>query len=246
MKKARAIGPRRRLAELCFDLLYNPIYDVTTARLSPYRRFQESCVGRLHYNDNDRVLCVGVGTGNEIVRILGQNGRTSVVGVDVSAQALKRAARKASGLGRSVELEHMDAQELAFLDQSYDSVLCLHVMGFLNDDGRATAEIMRVLKRGGQFVITYPWGNGLTRLGAEAGQGIWSKLKAGKMGQAAQESVALVAGGLINIPVSWWVKPSGGFYSRQHLEQMFGLLGLSRWQIDEDEVYQEFVVWGTK
>lgn len=237
---------RRRLAELCFDLVYNPIYDMTTARLSPYGRFQDGCIGKLRLRQGDRVLCVGVGTGNEIVRILEQNGSVDIAGVDISPKALQRARGKASRLGKPVELRRMDAQQLDFPDRSFDAVVCLHVMGFLREDSRATGEVVRVLKENGQFVVTYPSGNGLWRLGAEAGQGMWRKCRGGRWGQAARDLAALAAGGLINVPVSWWVKPKGGFYSRMQLNEMFGALRLKSWQLEEDRVYQEFIVWGAK
>ena len=239
-------GRRRRVAELCFDLVYSPIYDATTARLSPYTRFQDCCVGKLRLKEGDRVLCVGVGTGNEIRRIVEGNPGVSVVGVDISPRALRRAGGKAARLGKPVDLFRMDAQELAFPDRSFDVVVCLHVMGFLKEDNTATVEMARVLKDKGQFLVTYPSGNGLWKLGAEAGRGIWRKCRAGRLGQAAGDCAALVVGGVVNIPVSWLVKPNGGFYSRRQLDEMFVDLRLAQWEIEEDAVYQEFVVWGTK
>ncbi|MDO8491545.1 MAG: class I SAM-dependent methyltransferase [Dehalococcoidia bacterium] len=244
--KARARSPRRRLAELCFDLVYNPIYDATTARLSPYQRFQDGCVGKLRLSEGDRVLCLGTGTGNEIVRIMEGNAAVSVVGVDISRKALQRARAKARRLGKPVELHRMDAQQLGFPDRSFDAVVCLHVMGFLREDKMATSEIFRVLKDSGQFVVTFPSGNGLLKLGAEAGQGVLRKVRAGRWGQAIRDLAALTVGGLVNIPVSWWVKPRGGFYSRRQLDEMFSSLRLGRWQVEEDDVYQEFIVWGAK
>ncbi|MDP2951987.1 MAG: class I SAM-dependent methyltransferase [Chloroflexota bacterium] len=237
---------RHRVAQLYFDLLYNPVYDLTTARLAPYQRLQATCIDRLEFAHHDCVLCVGVGTGNEIRGILSRNGQVDIVGVDLSPAALRRAGNKAIQYGKAVELHLMDAQELAFPDKTFDKALCLHLMGFLPDDRRATAEIVRVLKDGAQFVITYPSGNSLLRIGAEAGRSVGLQLKAGRGAKALEQLVALVAAGLINIPVGLWVKPRQGFYSRPQLEGMFASFPLSQLRIEEDGVYQEFIVSGIK
>ena len=62
-----------KLMQRYFDLVYNPLYDLTVAQTSPYRRFQKTCIDKLQLDDNDAVLCIGVGTGNEILNILERN-----------------------------------------------------------------------------------------------------------------------------------------------------------------------------
>ncbi len=139
----------RKLRELYFDFIYNPIYDFTTAQLSIYQKLQRACIDKLRFEDSDKVLCVGVGTGNEILRILEKNSRVSITGVDTSRRALARAYKKALKRGKNIEVIEMDAHKLNFADESFNEVLCVHVMGFLDDDRRATEEIFRVLKSGG-------------------------------------------------------------------------------------------------
>ena len=84
-----------KLIRAYFNYAYNPVYDFTTGRLSCYRQLQERCVAKLELEDNDRVLCVGVGTGNEISSILEKNKNVDVVGIDYSKMALKKAHNKA-------------------------------------------------------------------------------------------------------------------------------------------------------
>ncbi|GAG71246.1 unnamed protein product [marine sediment metagenome] len=51
----------RKLVQTYFNIAYNQVYDFTTARLNCYRKLQERCVGKLELQDNDKVLCVGIG-----------------------------------------------------------------------------------------------------------------------------------------------------------------------------------------
>ena len=127
-----------KLIRVYFNFVYNPVYDFTTARLNRYRRLQRTCVGKLEFRDNDAVLCVGLGTGNEIFYILQMNRNVNIVGVDYSNTALQKAYKKASGLGKEIEVLTMDARRLEFAAESFDKVLCLHVMDFVEDNRDVT------------------------------------------------------------------------------------------------------------
>jgi SAM-dependent methyltransferase len=50
----------------------------------------------------------------------------------------------------------MDATRLAFADESFDIVICSHVLEHVREDRRALAEMARVLRPGGRAVIMVP------------------------------------------------------------------------------------------
>lgn len=79
---------------------------------------------------------------------------TYVVGVDLSAQMLVRAARKVArwGLG-SVSLCRMDACRLAFADASFDVVFSAFVASVVPDRRAYFAELKRVCRPGGLICI---------------------------------------------------------------------------------------------
>jgi ubiquinone/menaquinone biosynthesis C-methylase UbiE len=147
-----------KLLQAYFNIAYNPVYDFITARFHRYRELQHRCISKLDFKDNDKVLCVGIGTGNEISHVMEMNGKVNIVGIDYSKAALRRAYNKALRLGKKIEALIMDARNLEFAAGSFDKVICLHVMDFIEDSGKVTNEIFRVLKDGGQFVMTYPSG----------------------------------------------------------------------------------------
>jgi len=113
-----------KLMQAYFNFAYNPVYDFTTARLSLYRKLQGRCVSRLELRDNDKVLCVGLGTGNEIFHILQMNRNVDIIGIDYSSTALRKAYKKALRLGKEIELLLMDARNLEFTAGSFDKVIC--------------------------------------------------------------------------------------------------------------------------
>lgn len=145
-----------RLLRLYFNLIYNQVYDLITAKRRLYRELQDHCISKLNFHDNERVLCAGVGTGNEIIRILNKNKNLNIIGVDYSRNALRKATKKADESGVKIETSVMDLRNLRFENEYFDKVICIHVLDFITEYEEATAELMRILKPQGEFVITYP------------------------------------------------------------------------------------------
>lgn len=145
-----------RLLRLYFNLIYNQVYDLITAKRRLYCELQDHCISKLNFHDNERVLCAGVGTGNEIIRILNKNKDLNIIGVDYSRNALRKATKKADESGAKIETSVMDLRNLRFENECFDKVICIHVLDFITEYEEATAELMRILKPQGEFVITYP------------------------------------------------------------------------------------------
>lgn len=229
-----------------FNFIYNPLYDLSVAQSAPYKRLQTNCLNKLTFKSGESVLCIGVGTGNEITGIIERNGNVAITGIDTSQKALDRAYRKSLRCGKEIKVFKMDAHNLEFANETFDKAVCIHVMGFLEDDSKATQEIVRVLKKGGGFVATYPSGIGSIQLGNEVGRSVWQDLKSWHWAKAVKQCFAIIIGGIAYTPVSASVKPSKGFYSSRNLAAMLDNLRFGEYQIDEDKAYQDYVVWGGK
>jgi len=234
-----------RLVSIYFDIVYNPIYDLTTARLDAYRRWQERCISKFSFQKGDSMLCVGVGTGNEIPHILDGNREIDIVGVDNSERALRKAYQKGLNIGKEIEVLQMDAQYLQYPAESFNKVLCLHVMDFIEDDGQATREILRVLKKGGQFVITYPINKEGVKLGVSLLKDtINNNTSSGKYLTALPQIIAQTGLGLLYLPLLLRAKQR--FYSYHEIETMFTELKLGEFQIEEYPSYSDFIISGRK
>ena len=96
-----------------------------------------------------RVLDLGCGTGFTLTQL---PAGMRVVGLDASPTAVAFARRRAPGAA----VVRGSAYELPFADGSFDAVLALDVLEHLEDDGRASRELLRVLKAGGVGVFTVP------------------------------------------------------------------------------------------
>jgi len=237
-----------KLVEIYFDLVYNPIYDLTTAQSSAYRSLQKRCIDKLGFENGDSMLCVGVGTGNEIPYILDRldgNREFEIVGMDTSEKALKRAYQKGLKRGKEIRVSKMDAQNLQYPAESFDKVLCLHVMDFIEDDGKATREIFRVLREGGEFVITYPSDKEGVKLGINLlKDSIGHNINSGKSIRALPPLLARMGLGIFYLPLLFRSKQKA--YSRQDLGAMFTELKPKDFQIEEYPVYNDFIVYGRK
>jgi phosphatidylethanolamine/phosphatidyl-N-methylethanolamine N-methyltransferase len=100
--------------------------------------------------DAGRVLEVGVGTGRNLAY---HPPESEVSAIDISPKLLAKAARKARKKGQPVELGLMDAQRLAFADGSFDSAATTFVFCSVPDPLVGLAEVRRVLKPGGRFLL---------------------------------------------------------------------------------------------
>ncbi len=228
-----------------FNFIYTPVYDFMVARLAPYRRLQQRCVDKFEFKDGDRVLCVGVGTGNEISHILDINRNINIVGVDYSENALKKARKKALAWGKTIDILPMDVQHLEFATGSFDKVLCIHVMDFVEDAGKAAAEAIRVLKERGQFIITYPSDKENMSFGREMlRDSLDNSDHAGKSMRIFSVLSKMLVGGIVYLPLL--LRPKRKAYSHSTLELMFSSLVKGDLQIEDYPVYIDFIVHGRK
>lgn len=96
------------------------------------------------------VLEVAVGTGLNLP-LYAPDVKLSAT--DLSPEMLALAHRRASDLGRDVELREADAHALPFENESFDSVVCTYALCNIPDDRLAIHEMKRVLRPGGRLLL---------------------------------------------------------------------------------------------
>jgi ubiquinone/menaquinone biosynthesis C-methylase UbiE len=100
-------------------------------------------------NPGDLILDAGCGTGVFTVDLL-HLGYT-IIGIDLSMPMLARAKQKARGYPLRIVLA--DLLSLPFSENSFDKVISVTALEFIEDGRGAIDELFRVTKRGGSLVV---------------------------------------------------------------------------------------------
>jgi ubiquinone/menaquinone biosynthesis C-methylase UbiE len=96
---------------------------------------------------NDRLLEIGCSRGFLTQRVR-QELSAMTTGIDLNPEAIANAVTDG--------LTAMDAQALAFEDESFDKLYSFHCIEHIPDLHRAMREMDRVLKPGGRILLVYP------------------------------------------------------------------------------------------
>lgn len=127
-----------------------PVYDNTFGAVT--QRGRRRAVSYVNAKGGS-ALEVGVGTG---LALPFYGREVEVTGVDYSEDMLDKARDKVRllGLTQVKALQQMDARELAFPQESFDTVVAMHIMSVVPEPEKVLAEMARVCKPGGTVVIT--------------------------------------------------------------------------------------------
>lgn len=114
-----------------------------SAKLSDYRK---EAISELE----GKVLEVGIGTGKNIPYY---PDHLEVTGIDFSKNMLEIAKKKAYSLDKKIKLIQMDAQNMKFQDNSFDSVITTCVFCSIPDPIMGLKEIRRVCRKNGKIIM---------------------------------------------------------------------------------------------
>lgn len=142
------------------------LYDVYASRYDDIKEFDvtadymllsEPILMRIRPYDNPMVLDAATGTGR-IPLILAQNAHFDghVIGLDHSRKMLDQAQTKIDALYLQdfITLVKENAQEMPFLDNSFDVVTCVEALEFMPSPEETLKELIRVLRPGGLLLTT--------------------------------------------------------------------------------------------
>jgi phosphatidylethanolamine/phosphatidyl-N-methylethanolamine N-methyltransferase len=139
------------------------VYDAVFGGVSAFgRRRAVASVNRL---PGPRVLEVGVGTGLALPHY---RRDLRVVGIDLSREMLEKAQERvrAERLGHVTGLLEMDAEHMAFRDDSFDIAVAMFTASVVPNARTLFAEMSRVVRPGGQLLF-------VNHFAAEAGPRWW-------------------------------------------------------------------------
>ncbi len=135
---------------------YAGMYDQTFGRV--FQQSRESAVRGLPIQPGDRVLEVGVGTGEALPLY---PSHCEILGIDFSEGMLKQARKRIRNYQLdNVTLERMDAAHMTLDSDSFDIVMAAYVVTAVPDYRRVISEMIRVCKPGGRIVMLNHFSNG--------------------------------------------------------------------------------------
>jgi len=126
-----------------------PVYDWSFGPVADFGR--KRAIDVINQREGT-LLEVGVGTGVVLPRYA---KHLSITGIDFSPDMLRKARqrKRARRLRNVVGLYEMDASELTFDDNSFDTVVAMYVMTVVPDANKVLRELERVCAPGGEVVI---------------------------------------------------------------------------------------------
>jgi SAM-dependent methyltransferase len=96
-----------------------------------------------------RVLDVGCGTGEIVLRLAREYPRVTLLGIDVHEPHLALARERSREFGPRTEFRRGDAFALDFPARSFDLTICRHMLQAVPEPERVLAEMKRVTRPGG-------------------------------------------------------------------------------------------------
>ena len=114
------------------------------------RMFSSQLRQKILAQAHGEVLEVGVGTGKNLPYY---PPKCRVTGIDFSAGMLAKAQKKAAYAPVPVTLLQMDAQDMAFADTSFDTVVATCVFCSVPDPIKGLHEVRRVCRPDGQIIL---------------------------------------------------------------------------------------------
>jgi SAM-dependent methyltransferase len=128
----------------------------------------ERVVDALAPRPEEQFLDLACGTG--AVALVAARTGAQVVGLDISADQLRKAREVAAEAGLEIQFDEGDCQELPYADGSFDAMASVFGLIFASSHARAAAELARVSPPGGRLALTAWLEDDWARLGDRLGR----------------------------------------------------------------------------
>lgn len=108
-----------------------------------------------HLKDNATICDCGIGTAAfslALAQVV--NAKINVVGVDIAPEMLQKAQQFLTQAGIQSQLCQSDVNTLPFSDNTFDLMLCAHMLEHLQNPAQGLQEMVRVLRPGAPIILS--------------------------------------------------------------------------------------------
>jgi ubiquinone/menaquinone biosynthesis C-methylase UbiE len=120
----------------------------------PFKIIHNSVIKRVSNLDpRGKLIDIGCGSGNIIIQIAEKLPHLELIGIDISAEILKRAAMRANEKNIEIEFKEGSVEKLPFSDEFADFIISTFSLHHWSNPQNAFQEIHRVLKQDGVALI---------------------------------------------------------------------------------------------
>ena len=124
-----------------------------------------SSIDALDLKTNDRILELGHGNGDHILRLLATVDGLHYTGLEISATMHQEARKATAGpFADRVDLQCYDGKQMPFPDGTFNKIFTVNTIYFWENPKAMIAGLGRVLQRSGIVVITYAHKDFMNRL----------------------------------------------------------------------------------
>lgn len=118
-------------------------------------KWRKKVVKMVHATQPQSILDIATGTGDLAINLASETHALRIVGLDISAGMLEIGKQKVrdKNLNNRIEMVLGDSEQLPFDDNSFDAITVAFGVRNFEDLEKGLAEIYRVLKKDGTFVV---------------------------------------------------------------------------------------------
>lgn len=128
--------------------IWSPIYD-RIFNSGVFLKARRQIFQQIPFHSGQKVLFVGVGTGADL-EVMNPSD-LNITAIDFSPDMLNRASDKFKNT--SITFIEMDAQNMEFIDETFDYVVASLILSVVPDADKCFTEMTRVLKKEGTIII---------------------------------------------------------------------------------------------
>jgi len=130
--------------------MYNQKYYLKRENSRAFKVEIKEIISLLNPKKSDRILEIGCGSGVLLKEL--EKYKCSIIGIDVSKEAIEMAKKNTS----ISKLILSSTDKLDFDNNSFDKIICQHIVEHLNNFDIVLEELKRILKNNGCLIIVTP------------------------------------------------------------------------------------------